>query len=35
MIVTTGCTATEAVERVVDSPWLMRIPNLGTVVNVL
>lgn len=30
-----GCTAKEAVKRVVDEPSLMRIPNLGTVVNVL
>jgi subtilisin family serine protease len=30
-----GCTAAEAVERVVDAPWLMRIPGLGTVVNAL
>ncbi|MGH9151240.1 MAG: S8 family peptidase [Acidimicrobiales bacterium] len=30
-----GCTAAEAVRRVVDEPGLMRIPNLGTVVNVL
>ena len=30
-----GCTATEAVKRVVDEPSLMRIPNLGTVVNVI
>ncbi|MGH9164523.1 MAG: S8 family peptidase [Acidimicrobiales bacterium] len=30
-----GCTAKEAVERVVDAPWLYRIPNLGTVVNVV
>ncbi|MFP5377758.1 MAG: S8 family peptidase [Acidimicrobiia bacterium] len=30
-----GCTAAGAVKRVVDEPGLMRIPNLGTVVNVL
>ena len=29
------CTATDAVKRVVDEPALMRIPNLGTVVNVI
>jgi hypothetical protein len=29
-----GCTALEAVDRVIDAPSLMRIPNLGTVVNV-
>jgi hypothetical protein len=31
----TGCTATEAVTRLVDNPALLRIPGLGTVVNVL
>jgi hypothetical protein len=31
----TGCTAGDAVTRVVDNPSLMRIPNLGTVVNLL
>lgn len=30
-----GCTAEEAVRRVIDEPALMRIPNLGTVVNVI
>ena len=30
-----GCTAQEAVARVIDEPGLMRIPNLGTVVNML
>ncbi len=30
-----GCTGREAVNRVVDAPALMRIPNLGTVVNVM
>ena len=30
-----GCTAEEAVNRVIDAPALMRIPYLGTVVNVL
>ncbi len=34
-ILTDGCTAEEAVSRVVDAPALMRIPNLGTVVNVI
>jgi hypothetical protein len=29
------CTAAEAVSRVVDAPALMRIPNLGTVVNLI
>ncbi|MGH9224776.1 MAG: S8 family serine peptidase [Acidimicrobiales bacterium] len=29
------CTATEAVERVVDGPDLLRLPGLGTVVNVM
>jgi hypothetical protein len=29
------CTAADAVKRVVDEPALMRIPNLGTVVNVI
>ena len=31
----TGCTAAEAVARVVDAPGLLRIPDLGTVVNLL
>ena len=30
-----NCTAAEAVKRVIDEPALMRIPNLGTVINVL
>ena len=30
-----NCTATEAVQRVIDEPALMRIPNLGTVINVI
>jgi len=30
----TGCTATEAVTRLIDDPALLRIPGLGTVVNV-
>jgi len=30
-----NCTARQAVARVVDAPALMRIPNLGTVVNVI
>ena len=29
-----GCTPTEAVERLIDASWLGRIPGLGTVVNV-
>jgi subtilisin family serine protease len=33
-MVSVGCTAKEAVERVVDAPSLMRIPDLGTVVNI-
>jgi subtilisin family serine protease len=35
VMVEAGCTAREAVTRVVDAPALMRIPNLGTVVNVI
>ena len=35
MILSEACTAREAVTRVIDEPGLMRIPNLGTVVNVL
>lgn len=31
----TGCTANEAVTRLVDHPALLRIPGLGTVVNAL
>jgi len=31
----TGCSAQEAVARTIDEPALLRIPNLGTVVNVL
>ena len=31
---TTGCSAVEAVAAVVDDPHLLRIPGLGTVVNV-
>lgn len=31
----TGCTAQEAVGRVVDAPWLFRLPGLGTVVDVV
>jgi len=34
-MMTDGCNAKEAVERVVDARPLMRIPNLGTVVNVI
>ncbi len=30
-----GCTAKEAVERVIDDPALLRLPGLGTVVNVV
>ena len=30
-----GCTGREAVARIIDAPALMRIPNLGTVVNVI
>ena len=30
-----GCTAEQAVERVIDNPWLLRLPGLGTVVNVI
>jgi subtilisin family serine protease len=30
-----NCTAEDAVERIVDNPSLLRIPGLGTVVNVL
>ena len=30
-----GCTAAQAVARVIDAPALMRIPYLGTVVNVM
>jgi hypothetical protein len=30
---TTGCSAPEAVERVIDAPHLARLPNLGTIVN--
>jgi hypothetical protein len=29
-----NCSATEAVSRLIDAPWLGRIPGLGTVVNV-
>ena len=32
---TSRCTAVEAVERVIDAPAVMRIPYLGTVVNVM
>lgn len=35
MLADPACTAKTAVERVVDAPALMRIPNLGTVVNVI
>lgn len=30
----TSCSPTEAVTRIIDAPWLGRIPGLGTVVNV-
>ena len=30
-----GCTGKQAVERVIDNPWLLRLPGLGTVVNVI
>ncbi|MEP7202215.1 MAG: S8 family serine peptidase [Ilumatobacteraceae bacterium] len=29
-----NCTPTQAVDRLIDAPWLGRIPGLGTVVNV-
>jgi hypothetical protein len=29
-----SCSNTEAVERLIDAPWLGRIPGLGTVVYV-
>jgi hypothetical protein len=32
-IATTGCTATEAVDRIVRASHLARLPNMGTVVN--
>lgn len=35
MLADPTCSAKTAVERVVDAPALMRIPNLGTVVNVI
>ena len=35
MMADPACKAKEAVERVIDAPSLMRIPNLGTVVNVI
>jgi hypothetical protein len=28
-----GCSPTDAVARLIDSPWLGRIPGLGTIVN--
>lgn len=31
---TTGCTASEAVERIVLAPHLARLPNMGTIVNI-
>ncbi len=30
-----GCSAREAVARVIDAPWLMRLPGLGTVVDMV
>jgi hypothetical protein len=33
-MIQSGCTQIEAVERLIDEPWLGRIPGLGTVVNV-
>jgi len=35
MMMWSGCNAKDAVKRVVDTPGLMRIPGLGTVVNVI
>jgi len=35
MMMWAGCTAADAVARVIDAPALLRIPNLGTVVNVI
>jgi len=32
-MIVSGCTAREAVARVVDAPWLLRLPGLGTVVD--
>ena len=32
-MVTTSCSATEAVERVVRAPHLARLPYMGTIVN--
>jgi hypothetical protein len=32
-MVTTKCSAAEAVERVVRAPHLARLPNMGTIVN--
>ena len=29
-----SCSPTDAVKRIIDAPWLGRIPGLGTVVNV-
>ena len=31
----TGTTATDAVAKLVDNPALLRLPGLGTVINVL
>jgi len=30
-----GCSAREAVARVIDAPWLLRLPGLGTVVDMV
>ena len=35
MMMWSGCTAGDAVKRVIDAPELMRIPSLGTIVNVI
>jgi hypothetical protein len=34
-MVIAGCTAEDAVGRVVDAPWLLRVPGLGTVVDMV
>jgi subtilisin family serine protease len=35
LIAATGCTGAEAVARTIDAPALLRVPGLGTVVNLL
>ncbi len=35
MMMWSGCSAGDAVKRVIDAPELMRLPNLGTIVNVI